>query len=127
MKAIIIYNTVTGNTRAIAAKMKEILGKYNHACELHRDKEIKRDVKNDRHYFDSFELILLGSCTHGAKPALSFNKFIQIIKNYDLGGKDLICFSSSGGQDVWKETCEEIRKQFSETNRIGSIGCARKN
>lgn len=32
MKAIIIYNTTTGNTKAIAYKMKEVLEKYNHQC-----------------------------------------------------------------------------------------------
>lgn len=124
MNAIIIYNTITGNTRKIADKMKEILEKYNHECTIFRDKEIKKDIKENSQYFNPYDLILLGSCTHGAKPATSFNKFINIIKNYTLDKKYLICFSSSGGPEVWKDTCKEIQKNFPEMHHLGNFGCA---
>lgn len=42
MKTIIIYHTTTSNTKAIADKMKEILEKYNHECDIYRDKDILR-------------------------------------------------------------------------------------
>ena len=61
MKPIIIYNTATGNTKAIANKMKQVLEKYNHKCDIYRDKDIKEEIRTNPHYFDSYELICLGS------------------------------------------------------------------
>ena len=127
MKAIIIYHTLTGNTSTIANKMKEILVEYDHDCDIYRDKDIKDEVKTNPHYFDSYDLICLGSCTHGAQPAIKFKKFLKSIKNYDLKGKSLACFSTSGGVDVWKETCNKIKKIFPGMNHIGNFGCATKN
>jgi flavodoxin len=124
MRTIIIYNTATGNTRAIANKMKEILTKYNHECDVYRDKDIKKRVKNNPHYFDSYDILCLGSCTHGAQPALSFISFIENFKNYKLEGKNLVCFSSSASPNGWKETCKKIRNDFPEMNHIGNFGCS---
>ena len=126
MKAIIIYNTATGNTRQIAKKIREILEKYNHKCDLYRDKEIKDEIKANPQYFDSYELICLGSCTHGNRPAKSFIKFMSTIETYDLTGKSLVCFSSSLGPEGWKETCNEIKEKFSEMNHLGNFGCVSK-
>ena len=86
MRTIIIYDTATGNTRAIANKMKEVLEKYNHECDIYRDKDIQNEIKSNPHYFDSYTLVCLGSCTHGFQPAITFKKFINIIKDYDLKG-----------------------------------------
>ena len=127
MKAIIIYNTATGNTRAIANKMKEILEKNNHECYIYRDKDIKNDVKTNPQFFDSYALICLGSCTHGAQPAISFKSFINNIKSYDLRGKYLACFSSSGGPGIWNVTCNTIKSNFPDMNHIGNFGCSLRN
>jgi flavodoxin len=127
MKTIIIYNTMTGNTKAIAKKMKEILEKYNHQCEVYRDKEIKNEIQAKPQYFDSYDLICLGSCTHGGQPAISFKSFINSIKTYDLGGKSLICFSSSGFPSIWKGTCNNIKNSFPEMNHVGNFGCSFKS
>ena len=127
MKAIIIFNTKTGNTEAIANKLKEILKKYNHQYDIFRDKDIKNDVKTNPHYFDSYDLICLGSCTHGNQPAMKFNKFIKSIKSYDLKGKSLICFSSSAGPENWNSTCNKIKNLFPEMTHIGNFGCVKKN
>ncbi|MHA2401032.1 MAG: flavodoxin family protein [Promethearchaeota archaeon] len=124
MKTIIIYNTATGNTRAIANKMKEVLEKYNHECDIYRDKDIQNEIKSNPHFFDSYTLVCLGSCTHGFQPAITFKKFIYIIKDYDLKGKSLVCFSSSGGQQWWKETCNKIKNSFPEMNHVGNFGCS---
>ena len=64
MKAIIIYNTMTGNTKAIANSMKKIFEKYNHECDIYRDKEIRNDVEKNPQYFESYDILCLGSCTH---------------------------------------------------------------
>ncbi|MFX0076868.1 MAG: flavodoxin family protein [Candidatus Hermodarchaeota archaeon] len=127
MKTIIIYNTTTGNTKAIANKMKDILEKYNHKCEVFRDKEIKNDIQSNPQYFNFYGLICLGSCTHGGQPAISFMSFINSIKSYDLEGKDLVCFSSSGIPGIWKATCNKIMKSLPEMNHIGNFGCSFKN
>jgi len=42
MKAIVIYNTRSGNTQELAEKMKKVLEKNNHESEIYRDKEIKK-------------------------------------------------------------------------------------
>lgn len=127
MRVIIIYYTATGNTGQIAKKMREILENHNHKCDLYRDKEIKDKVKADSQYFDLYDLICLGSCTHGNKPAKSFNKFMSTIENYDLAGKSLVCFSSSLGPEGWKETCKEIKEKFPDMDHIGNFGCVSKN
>ena len=127
MKAIIIYNTATGNTRAIANKMKEILIRYNHDCEIYRDSDISTRVRNNPHYFDPYDLICLGSCTHAFQPAFSFKTFIQKIKRYDLRDKQLICFSSSGAPGVWEGTCNVIKKEFHSMKHIGNFGCSLRN
>jgi flavodoxin len=127
MRAIIIYNTATGNTRQIAIKMKEILENHNHTCDLYRDKEIKDEIKVNPQYFNSYDLFCLGSCTHGNKPAKSFIKFMSTMENYDLVGKSLVCFSSSLGPEGWQETCKEIKEKFPDMNHIGNFGCVSKN
>ena len=127
MKAIIIYNTATGNTKAIANRMKQVLEKYNHKCDIYRDKDIKEEIRTNPHYFDSYELICLGSCTHGAQPALSFKSFINNIIRYDLKGKSLVCFSSSGFPGVWEGTCNAIKRNFPNMNHIGDFGCSLRN
>jgi flavodoxin len=127
MKAIIIYNTATGNTRAIARKMRETLVKYHHECDIYRDSDVKHQVRNNPQYFDRYELICLGSCTHALQPAVSFKAFIQIFKRYDLKGKFLVCFSSSGAPGVWEGTCDTIRKNFSTMNHLGNFGCSLRN
>ena len=124
MKAIIVYNTATGNTRAIANKMEEVLEKNNHECDINRDKEIRNDVKTNPQFFDSYDLLCLGSCTHGGQPAISFISFINNIKGYNLNGKFLVCFSSSGFPGAWKATCTTINTNFSDMNHIGSFGCS---
>lgn len=127
MRAIIIYNTATGNTKAIAYRMREILEKYNHKCDIYRDKDIYNAVKNNSHYFDSYNILCLGSCTHGFQPAISFKTFIQNFKHYDLKGKSLACFSTSGGPGFWEGTCNTIKNNFPTMNHIGNFGCSLRN
>jgi flavodoxin len=123
MKAIIIYNTMTGNTRLIATKMKKVLEKYSHECHLFRDNEIQTEVKKNSMFFNDYELLCLGSCTHGGSPAISFNSFMKSFINYDLDGKSLICFSSSGFPNIWKNTCNKIKVNFPHLKHIGNFGC----
>ena len=122
MKVIIVYNTATGKTRTIANKMKEILERYDHTCDIYRDKEIKKEVITNPQYFDSYDLLYLGSCTHGGQPAVTFNRFVRSIEKHDLKGKSLVCFSSSGGPDTWKGTCNKIKSNFPEMNHVGNFG-----
>ncbi|MHA2287319.1 MAG: flavodoxin family protein [Promethearchaeota archaeon] len=127
MKGIIIYNTATGNTRAIARKLRKILIKYNHECDIYRDSDIKNRVRYNSHYFDSYDLLCLGSCTHAFQPAISFKTFIQIIKRYNLKDKSLVCFSSSGAPGVWEGTCNTIKSNFPTMNHRGNFGCSLRN
>ena len=114
---------MTGNTKAIARKMNEIFEKYKHECDIHRDKEIRKEVEKNSNYFENYDILCLGSCTHGASPAISFNTFMNSFINYNLDSKSLICFSSSGFPNVWKNTCKNITEKFPKMNHLGNFGC----
>lgn len=126
MKALIIYNTMSGNTEDLANKMKSILEKYNHECDKFRDKNIKLQVKENSNFFDSYNLICLGSCTHAFAPAISFKRFLKKIPRENLANKKLICFATSGNKNAWKTTCKKIQKKIPELEHIGNIGCIEK-
>lgn len=126
MKTIIIYNTRSGNTELLAKKMKEILEKYGHECQIFRDKAIKSKIKSQPNFCESYELICLGSPVHAAGPAFSFRKFLKTLSKLNLREKKLIIFATSGSPNMWKTTCEKIQKKIPNTKSLGIVGCIRR-
>ena len=126
MKAIIIYNTKTGNTEEFARKMEDILKKYNFEVNNYRDKNIKSSVYNQEDFFDSCDLLCFGSCVHAMSAAFSFKKFLKKMPKQNLEGKKLICFATSGAQSAWIKACKKIQKYLPKCDHIGNIGCAEK-
>jgi flavorubredoxin len=126
MKAIIIYNTMSGNTEELANKMKLTLEKYNHTVDIYRDKNVKDKIKRERDFLKPYDLLCLGSCTHAKTAAFSFKKFLKIVAKQNLENKKLICFGTSGGANVWKKTCESIENKLPQLEHIGNIGCLEK-
>lgn len=127
MKAIVVYNTITGNTEDLADKIKNVLEQYEYQCEIFRDDKIYLNVRNNLDFFNSYDLLCLGSCTHALSPALSFQTFIRRIKKHKLKNKKLLCFATSATPNSWEITCKKIREMLPELNHIGNIGCTQRN
>jgi len=127
MKSIIIYNTRSGNTEELANKMKDILQKNGHEADIYRDKDIKSQIQNNEKFFDSYDLLVFGSCTHAMAPARSFKSLLKVIKKQNIQNKKLICFGTSGGSDLWKKACKGIQKRFPQLDHIGDIGCVERD
>jgi len=73
MKAVVIYNTRSGNTKELGGKLKEVLEKYNHECDIFRDKEIKKTPEVVKDY----DFLCVGSPVHAGGPAIfPFRDFI---------------------------------------------------
>lgn len=127
MKSIIIYNTKSGNTEELANKMKDILQKNGHEVDIYRDKEIKSQIKNNDKFFEPYDLLVFGSCTHAMAPARTFKNLLKDIQKHNLQNKKLICFGTSGGGDMWKKACNGIQKRVPELEHLGDVGCVEKD
>ena len=127
MKCIIIYNTRSGNTELLGNEMCKILKKYNHECEIHRDKSVKVKILTQENYFDSYDLICLGSPSHGGSPALfPFQKVLKSIAQRDLKDKKFMFFGTSKFPKGWKSMCSNIQKKMVNINHYGNIGCIKR-
>ncbi|TFG07098.1 MAG: hypothetical protein EU539_05935 [Promethearchaeota archaeon] len=126
MKSLIIYNTKSGNTEELANKMKTLLEQNGHSTDLYRDKDVRAQIKEQENFFEPYDLLCLGSCTHAMSAARSFKKFLKKIPQEDLVSKKLICFGTSGGPNMWKKACESIKKKVPGMQHIGDIGCVEK-
>lgn len=119
MKVILIYNTKSGNTQVLAEKMKEILEKNGHECEIYRDKQIKKKLN----IIEKFDLLCLGSCVHIGGPAFSFRGFLKKISKLNLKEKKLICFATAGDPQYLESTYNFIKKKLPQLENIGNFGC----
>lgn len=123
MKAIIIYNTRSGNTELLAEKIKEILEKNGHECEIYRDKKIKKTPN----IVEGFDILCLGSCAHFFGPAFSpFRGLLKKFAKLDLKDKKLIAFGTSGGPNGWQQVCKHIQKKVPQLEHLGSFGCIKR-
>ncbi|MFP4016274.1 MAG: FprA family A-type flavoprotein [Halanaerobiales bacterium] len=111
-KALIIYSTMSGNTRKIAKELRSGLEKEN----------IKVKSLNVSHGFDMKEIkkmvegsdaIFFGSSTRYADLVGNLEDVLQNLKEVDLGGKLAVAFGSYG----WSgEAVEIIQDYLNETN-----------
>jgi len=107
--------------------MCKILEKYNHECEIYRDKTVKDKILTQENYFDPYDLICLGSPTHGGAPAIfPFRKILNNIAEQDFSGKKFIFFGTSKGAEGWRSMVKTIQKKMVNINHIGNIGCIRR-
>lgn len=127
MRAIIVYNTMTGNTRDLASKMKNVLEKFDIEVDIYPDNKIKNKVRTTKTFFKSYDLLCFGSCTHTWAPALSFSSFLNIVKKHELAGKKLICFATSASSTAWQDTCKNIKRRFPNLEHLGNFGCSNRN
>ncbi len=123
MKSIIIYNTRSGNTKLFGEKMKEILEKNGHECQIFRDKQVKSNPK----VVEPFDLLCLGTAIHAGGPAFfPFRGFIKKISQLNLMNKKLICFATSGDVKMWKHGCDWIKKKLPKLEHVANVGCVKK-
>jgi flavodoxin len=127
MKSIIVYNSMTGNTKELAYKIKEVLKSNGHQVEIYRDDKIYLKVRNNLEFFKLYDLLCFGSCTHALSPAFSFQTFLNRVKKHNLKNKMLLCFATSATQGGWKITCQKVKKMFPELHHLGDIGCTQRN
>ena len=123
MKAVVIYNTRSGNTKELGGKLKEVLEKYNHECDIFRDKEIKKTPEVVKDY----DFLCVGSPVHAGGPAIfPFRGLLKKISKLDLDGKRLVSFSTSSGVNAWKKVCKSIKKRLPNLDYVDSVGCVKK-
>jgi len=118
---------MTGNTKELAFKMKDVIERNGHICDIHRDNKLKNHVRGNKDFFSQYDLICLGSCTHGWAPAFSFGMFLNSIKKHEFENQMFVCFATSASPTAWEGTCKNIKKRFPKLNHIGNFGCSLRN
>jgi len=122
-KAIIIYDTRSGNTKLLAEKIMKRLEDLEVSVEIYRDKEFKSiDSIKD------FEIIGLGTPTHAGQMARTFKKFLKKVNQLNLQGKKLIVFGTGADPNSPPKICNDIKEMVSPTGLqvIAEIGCVKK-
>ena len=123
MKAVIIYHTVSGNTKLLAEKIKKRLESLNIAVKICQDKNFE-----DKDSIKDFDIIGLGSPTHYYHIAKEFREFLQKITNFNLKGKKLIVFATGTAKSSPPKICNDISKIMKSTGvkTIAKIGSVKK-
>jgi flavodoxin len=121
-RALIIYDTATGNTRIIAEKIKKRLEDLGMSVELFRDKIFKAFTS-----VGQYQVIALGAPNHGNRPAFTLTRKLKPLLMMDLKGKKLITFASSGGPGH-HQVCQKIESFIKPTGitPMTAIGCVGK-
>ena len=83
-KIILIHQAKSDITEVIAKRMKEIIEKYEHNCQIYQDKEIKKYLKSQSDFFQSYDII----CLIFVKPVLTLSmpphRFLKIIRKLKI-------------------------------------------
>jgi flavodoxin I len=85
MKALVIYDSLYGNTEKVAKAMAEALGKEAKAVRVGQVKPA--DIKD-------YAYIIIGSPTQGGRPTKATQAFLETLKEDDLTGKRFAAFDT---------------------------------
>lgn len=88
MKALIIYDSVFGNTKRVAQAIGEELSAGHVTTEVLSVKETNTSEIVD------FDLIVFGSPTHGGRASSDMKEFFGSIPDESLAGKKIACFDT---------------------------------
>ena len=104
--------------------MKDLFQNQGHECDIFRDKSVKSRVI-DVDFFNPYEIICLGSCTHAMSPAMVFKSFLKKIPKEGQQNKKLVCFATCGAKSekIWNRVCNKIKDKVPQFDHIGNIGC----
>jgi flavodoxin len=120
IKAIVIYDTLTGHTRIIAEKIKKRLEDLGMTVDLFRDKMLKSFASVGK-----YQVIAIGSPCHWGRAARTLRRRLQSLVTIDLKGKKLITFAScvDGKEQQW--VFAEIESLLKPTGitPVTAIGC----
>ncbi len=84
MKTLVIYDSNFGNTEKVSQKVAE--GVSAEAKKI-------TDVNPER--LEDFEMVIVGSPTHGGRPSQQMKSFLDKIPSNSLKGKKSACFDTS--------------------------------
>ena len=118
-KAIIVYESVYGNTKKIAEAISEGINKVEGVeCLIKKTGEIHTDSLCD------YDAILLGCPNHNQEPALNLVKFIYRASIVHLSGKIGAAFDTytGGNKDVAVAKLEtKIREKLPGINLVSGL------
>lgn len=101
-KSYIIYDSKFGNTKKIAEAIGEGLG---------NNTEIKNVDENPEINFDSLDLLVIGSPTHGGQASEKIKNFLQNLPQNSLTNTKVATFDtrmSAKDQNFWLRTLMKI-------------------
>ncbi len=119
-QALVIYDTFTGHTRALAELISARLEELDFSVKILRDKDFKGGMN-----MGGVDILAIGSPMHGGRVARTlFKKLAPLLQN-DLSGKKLISFATSAGPNAYTGVCQEIDAWLKPTGitPVVSIGC----
>ncbi|MFX1349745.1 MAG: flavodoxin family protein [Promethearchaeota archaeon] len=122
LKAIIIYHTLSGNTKSLAEKIKKQLESLNIEVEIYQDINFQENSS-----LKDYDIIGLGTPTHYFQIAKEFKAFLLKIKDFNLRGKRLIVFGTGTAKSSPPKICNDIIKIMkpSGIQTIAKIGCVK--
>ena len=139
-KTLIAYFSLTGNTRTAAEHIQAVVGgelfTIQTALEYSEDfqeilerarYELANDVRPELAYnlnnFDAFDVIFLGYPIWANTVPMAIRTFIE---TYDLSGKTVVLFSTSGrGDNV--QSVADLREWLPDVNIIDAFNVNREN
>lgn len=95
MKTLIVYDSIYGNTKKIAKVIGEVFGNETGVVAV---------SKINLSRLKGIDLLIVGSPTHGGRPAQGVQKFLGEIPGRVLEGVKVAVFDTriaAGGQGVW--------------------------
>lgn len=84
MKAIVVYDSLYGNTKKVAEAIASFCGKNTKVFH----------VAKNSHTFDGVELLIVGSPTHGGRPSPAIREFLNTIPDNSLKGVRIVSFDT---------------------------------
>lgn len=123
-KKLVTYFSVTGNTKEVSSKLSKVLGadlheivpqvaykaedlnwkdKESRSSKEMNDKSYRPDISDTVEDMDSYDTIYLGYPIWWAVAPTILNTFLE---KYDLDGKTIITFATSGSSEMGDSTKE---------------------
>lgn len=120
VKALVIYDTLSGNTRSIAEQLKARLEDLGMTVDIFRDKKFRQF-----NTVQDYDVIALGAPCHWYLPALTLTRKLKPLFAMDLIGKKLITFASSGSSQNNNNVVKKLETLMTPTKitPVTSLGC----
>lgn len=117
MKALIVYHSVTGHTQKAGEDIARGLKEGNVEVVLKKVNEVsKSDIKD-------YDIIAIGSPTHGSRPSGKIRKLLGSLENGALSQKKVAAFSAYAGMggDKTVARIEELLRDKGATKIVNGV------